>query len=161
MYENIYMYIHPQENVCVYILWNSEKSVHECTHTLKINQIRITWCGKSLGNVILKISLTQSSLLNSGVTNQTSIHEDTFSITGLVQWVKDRHCCELWCSCRCGSDPTLLWLWGRPAATALIWHLAWEIPQTMGVALKIHTHTHTHTHTHISPNNPNMWWEWE
>ena len=37
---------------------------------------------------------------------------------------------------RCGSDPILLWLWYRPAATALIQHLAWEPPHASGVALK-------------------------
>ena len=37
---------------------------------------------------------------------------------------------------RRGSDPELLWLWRRPAATALIQPLAWELPYTMGVALK-------------------------
>ena len=33
-----------------------------------------------------------------------------------------------------GSDPMLLWLWQRPAATALIRPLAWEPPYAMGVA---------------------------
>ena len=37
---------------------------------------------------------------------------------------------------RCGLDPALLWLWGRPAATALIQPLAWELPYAAGVALK-------------------------
>ena len=37
---------------------------------------------------------------------------------------------------RCGLDPALLWLWYRPAATALIRLLAWEPPQAAGVALK-------------------------
>ena len=37
---------------------------------------------------------------------------------------------------RCGSDPELLWLWHRPAATALIQSLAWELPYTAGAALK-------------------------
>ena len=39
--------------------------------------------------------------------------------------------------CRYGSDPTLLWLWlwHRPAATALI-RLAWQPPYAMGVALR-------------------------
>ena len=36
---------------------------------------------------------------------------------------------------RCGSDPALLWLQGRPAATALIRPPAWEPPYTAG-ALK-------------------------
>ena len=34
---------------------------------------------------------------------------------------------------RCGLDPTLLWLWCRPA---LIRSLAWELPYASGVALK-------------------------
>ena len=41
-----------------------------------------------------------------------------------------------WSSCgvdgRCGSDPVLLWLWRRPAATALIPPLAWEPPYAVG-----------------------------
>ena len=36
----------------------------------------------------------------------------------------------------CGSDPTLLWLWRRPAAAALIQPLAWEPPYAVGAALK-------------------------
>ena len=37
---------------------------------------------------------------------------------------------------RCGSDPTLLWLWHRLAATAPIRPLAWEPPYAMGAALE-------------------------
>ena len=37
---------------------------------------------------------------------------------------------------RRGSDLALLWLWGRPAATALILPLAWERPYAVGMALK-------------------------
>ena len=37
---------------------------------------------------------------------------------------------------RCGSDPLLLWLWCRPAASALIGPLAWEPPYAAGAALK-------------------------
>ena len=36
--------------------------------------------------------------------------------------------------CRCGLDPMLLWLWCRPAATAPIRPLAWELPYAVGVA---------------------------
>ena len=35
-----------------------------------------------------------------------------------------------------GSDPVLLWLWHRPAATAPIRPLTWEPPYVMGVALE-------------------------
>ena len=35
---------------------------------------------------------------------------------------------------RRGSDPTLLWLWRRPVATASIRPLAWEPPYAVGVA---------------------------
>jgi len=38
---------------------------------------------------------------------------------------------------RCGSDPKLLWLWRRPAATALIRPLAWEPPYAAGAAQEI------------------------
>ena len=34
------------------------------------------------------------------------------------------------------SDPALLWLWHRPAATALIRPLAWEPPYAPGAALE-------------------------
>ena len=38
--------------------------------------------------------------------------------------------------CRCNSDPTLLWLWCRLAATAPIGPLAWEPPYAAGAALE-------------------------
>ena len=37
---------------------------------------------------------------------------------------------------RHGLDPTLLWLWSRPAVTAPIRLLAWELPYATGEALK-------------------------
>ena len=37
---------------------------------------------------------------------------------------------------RRGSDPKLLWLWYRPAATALIRPLAWELPYATGATLE-------------------------
>ena len=36
--------------------------------------------------------------------------------------------------CRCGSEPALLWLWCRLAATAPIGPLAWKPPYAVGVA---------------------------
>ena len=38
---------------------------------------------------------------------------------------------------RLSLDPGLLWLWHRPAATALIRPLAWEPPHAVVAALKI------------------------
>ena len=39
--------------------------------------------------------------------------------------------------CRHGSDPALLWLWCRPAATAPIRAQAWEPPYAAGAAQEI------------------------
>ena len=69
--------------------------------------------------------------------NLTRIHEDAGLIPGLVRWIKGSGVAV---SCGVGlrhsSDPVLLWLWCRPAATAPIRPLAWEPPYAAGVALK-------------------------
>ena len=62
-----------------------------------------------------------SSCCGAAEMNPTGIHEDEGLIPSLSQWVE---------------DPVLLWLRCRPAAAALIQPLAWELPYTMGAALK-------------------------
>ena len=53
---------------------------------------------------------------------------------------------------RSGSDPQLLWLWCRPAATALIRPLAWETPYAKGAALKRQTKQNTLLNPHPTKN---------
>ena len=47
--------------------------------------------------------------------------------------------------CRCGSGCTLLWLWYRLEAAALIGCLAWELPYAVGMALKRQKQKHKQT----------------
>ena len=60
--------------------------------------------------------------------NPTRTHEVAGSIPGSLSGLRIQHCRELWCSCRCSSDPALLWPWFRLAAAAPIQPLAWEHP---------------------------------
>ena len=82
---------------------------------IELDDLRIFWLGGFHCGAVEK--------------NLISIHEDTGSTLVLTQWVKGSGVAV---SCgvgrRRGSDPTLLWLWCRPAAVALIQPVAWELP---------------------------------
>ena len=54
----------------------------------------------------------------------------------LISGLRIQHCLSCDVGHRLGSDPMLLWLWRRPAATAPIRPLAWVSPCAAGVALK-------------------------
>ena len=61
-----------------------------------------------------------------------------FDSLAVLSGFRIQRCRELWCRCRRGSDPALLWLWCRPGATAPIRPLAWVPPYAMSAALKRH-----------------------
>ena len=71
------------------------------------------------------------------LTNPTRKHEIAGLVPGLAQWAKGSGVAMI-CGvcCRRGLDLALLWLWCRPAATALIRPLAWESPYAAGAALE-------------------------
>ena len=71
------------------------------------------------------------------ITNPASTDEEVGAIPGLAQWIEGSGV-PMNCGvcCRHGSDLALLRLWHRPAATALIRPLAWELPYAVGAALK-------------------------
>ena len=63
-----------------------------------------------------------------------SSHEEGCGFdSGLAQWVKGYSIAMSYgIGHRYGLDPTLLWLWSRSAATALIQPLAWEHSHAVG-----------------------------
>ena len=87
---------------------------------------------EGLSNVLHGVPVLAQWLMN-----PTRSYEVEGLILGLAQWVKDLAwpwSCGV--GCRCGLDPELLWLWCRPAATALIQQpLAWAPPYAASAAL--------------------------
>ena len=91
----------------------------------------------SLWRMDIRKAILGSSHCGAMETNPTGIHAHVGLIPGFTPWVRDP---PLTLSCEAGprhdSDPELLCLWFRPAAAVLIRPAAWELPYTMGTALK-------------------------
>ena len=68
------------------------------------------------------------------LTNPTGDHGVVGSIPGLAHGLRSGVAVSCGVGCRRSSDPTLLWLWHRSAATAPIIPLAWEPPYATGNA---------------------------
>ena len=84
----------------------------------------------------VKLFKYPSSCRDAEERNPTMNHEVAGSIPGLLSGLRIWCCRELWCRSNTWLRSWLLWLWCRPAATALIRPLAWEPPHAAGVALK-------------------------
>ena len=76
----------------------------------------------------LNYVFTEVPIVAQWLMNPTNIHGEMSSIPALLSGLRIWCCCELWFCHRCSLDPTLTWLWHRPAATALIGPLAWVSP---------------------------------
>ena len=81
---------------------------------------------------------TEVPVMAQWLANPTSIHEEGHGFDPWPRSVGYGSSTALSCGIgrRRGSDPALLWLWCRLAATAPIRPLAWEPPCASGVALK-------------------------
>ena len=125
---------------------NALRGVRDWTHVL-MDTSWVRYCWVTTGTpifIFLRVTVQIESLkfwggscCGTSERNPPSINEDAGSILGLAQRVGE---CGIAVSCgaghRCCSDPSLLWLWCRIAAVALIQHLAWELPYPAGAAPK-------------------------
>ena len=69
--------------------------------------------------------------------SESDFHEDAGLIPGLSVGYGSGIAVSCGVGRRCSSDLAVLWLWCRPAATASVRPLAWELPYATGVvALK-------------------------
>ena len=59
--------------------------------------------------------------------------------------------------CRHGSDPALLWLWCRLAATGLTGPLIWEPPYASGAALKRQQQQNNHKQSTVAEISLLVW----
>ena len=117
-------------------IYNGEKKVSSINSARKTRQTHGKEWSYSLTLYTKISSKMRVPFMAHWLTNMTRIHEYVGSIPGLTQWVKDLVLPELWCSCRNGSDHTLLWLWYRPVDVALIQPLAWVLPNAAGASLR-------------------------
>ena len=85
---------------------------------------------KNLNHLCIKKSSPGAPVMSQWLTNPTRKHGVEGLIPGFAQWVGIAVSCGV--GCRLGSDPALLWLWCRPASTALIGPLAWEPSYAVG-----------------------------
>ena len=91
--------------------------------------LSLAWELLHVAGIALKKKKMGVPVVAQWLTNPTRNHEVVGSVPALAQWVKDPGIavsCGI--ACRCGLDPSLLWLWRRPVATAPIRPLAWEPP---------------------------------
>ena len=105
----------------------------ECSYKMVNTQYIFPKCMKVC---LIKIVNTGCSCHGSALMNMTSFHENACSIPGLTKWVRDL--VLLWAVfwVTYVAHSTLLWLWYRLEAVALIWPLAWELLYATGSALK-------------------------
>ena len=72
----------------------------------------------------------------------------------LLSGLKIQRCCELCIGHSRSSEPQLLWLWCRLAATTLIPPLAWELPYAVGAASLLLLIGDCHLHSWQVTNDP-------